>query len=326
MRADLETSSQTNPLVSVVIPAYNAANTIMRAVESVWMQDYTPIEIIVVDDASTDETSQIVDGLSGTGVHLIHSNSRKGPSGARNAAIYRANGRYIAFLDADDAWLPNKISLQVKVMEDNPRFSLVTCDTMMLSPAGQLLKRSHDTRPPDSGAEAWKTLLAYNFIPTPTVLARRKDLIELGGFDPKLPVGEDLDMWIRLAMKGEVGVIHQILVHVYDRPESLMKSCINGELEVVLPMIEGYLQRFKERLSSNLIQSIRGQRYFEVGCNMVYAGTYMGSLPLFWRSLGLGYRPIKSLINLLRAPLMALLTPVVNMTWKKRNTAESLSA
>lgn len=279
----------------------------MRALGSVWNQDYDPIEIIVVDDASTDKTRQIVDGLNGKGVQLISFNLRKGASEARNAAIYHSSGQYVAFLDADDAWLPNKISQQVKMMEENPQISLVSCDLFMISSSGERKVRSHAVRPPVAGAEAWRTLLAYCFTITSSILVRRIDLIQLGGFNPKLPVGEDLDLWIRLAIKGEVGVIDDVLVYKYDRPRSLMKSCKNGEVEFVLPMIENHLRQLKHRLSEKEIRTIRGKRYFEVGCNLLYEGAYRNSVPLFWRSLVLGYRPIQSLICLLRALLMSLL-------------------
>lgn len=307
MPIDHNLSSRANPLVSAVIPAFNSHDTILRALQSVWDQDYAPIEVIVIDDASSDDTREIVSAHSPRGVQLIALPSRKGASIARNTGISHARGRYIAFLDADDAWLPTKISKQVRLIECNRRTSLVTCNALRISSDGVHSKRNHDMWPPTSGVHAWKTLLTYNYIPTPSVLARREDLAEAGGFDPNFPVGEDLDLWIRLAIKGEVGVIDDVLVWIHDRPGSLMKSRRNGEVEVVLPMIENHLRQLKHRLSEEDIRSIRARRYFDVGCNLFCEGTYLDSLPLFWRSALLGYRRMKSLSNLPRAFIMACL-------------------
>jgi hypothetical protein len=87
----------------------------------------------------------------------------------------------VAFLDADSVWLPKKLSLQVRMMERNSDATLVTCDSFLVGPRGAVVSRSHERHPPDSGSDAWVTLLAHNFIPTATVLARRTLLIVAGG-------------------------------------------------------------------------------------------------------------------------------------------------
>ena len=190
-----------NRLVSVIIPAYNASRTIVRALESVLGQEYEPLEVLIVDDASTDGTGEIVRRFTDRRVRLIKLDTNRGAAGARNVGIHAAQGEYIAFLDADDIWLPSKLSCQTRVMEQDEQITLVTSDSLWLSHSGELLRRDHERDAPASGPEAWKMLLAYTFITTPTVLARRRDLVDLGGFSGDLPVGEDQDLWIRLLRK-----------------------------------------------------------------------------------------------------------------------------
>src|SRR3954452_7696310 len=104
------------PLVTVIIPAYNAAATVARAVDSVLAQTYRPIEVIVVDDCSKDATSEIVAAYRDERIRLLHLPHNQGVSGALNEGLSIARGEYIAFLDADDEWLPTKLAKQVPVL------------------------------------------------------------------------------------------------------------------------------------------------------------------------------------------------------------------
>jgi glycosyltransferase involved in cell wall biosynthesis len=282
------------PLVSVIIPAYNASRTIGRALASVWRQNYHPIEIIVVDDASTDTTRDVVEALPPSAVRLVVHPANQGAGAARNTGLREAVGEYVAFLDADDEWRPGKLARQIAVIERNPRCRLVSCDTLIVLVSGQTI-RAHTVCPPSVGPQAWKALLVRNFIPTPTVLARRSDLLALNGFDPRLAIGEDFDMWIRLALTGEVEVIPDVLVNVYFRPSSLMRTHLRGELDFVLPMIQHHVETLSQRLDGKERRRILGGHYFEIGYRLYQQGLHRLALPLFWRSLLLGFRVAKSL-------------------------------
>jgi glycosyltransferase involved in cell wall biosynthesis len=286
-------ATATTPLVSVVIPAYNAADTIMRALRSVWTQDYPALQVIVVNDGSTDDTSTVLRSLARRDVELIDVSPRRGAAAARNLGIARARGKYVAFLDADDEWLPGKTSRQVHMMESDQRIGLGTCDAFNVR--GAAVERLYTMRQPTSGPDAWKTLLAYNFIMTPTVIARRRDVLEIGGFDPALPVGEDLDLWIRLASRSWVGVVEEALIRRHDRSGSLMKSY--PELTFVLPMIDRYLLTLGPRLTSKEVRLIRARRYFELGSNLLGERQYGLSFPFFLRSAWFGFRRGRSLLG-----------------------------
>src|SRR5437868_11083365 len=115
------------PLVSIVIPAYNAAATIRRAVDSALAQTYHPIEVIVIDDCSQDATSEIMSTYADERIRFLRLPYNHGAGGALNPGIAIAKGEYIAFLDADDEWLPEKLAIQIPVLERNPRATMVNC-------------------------------------------------------------------------------------------------------------------------------------------------------------------------------------------------------
>jgi len=294
-------------LVSVVIPSYNAAKTITRAIRSALEQDYEPLEVIVADDCSTDSTQDVVRNIRDHRVNLVPSSANRGAAGARNRGIRRATGNYVAFLDADDLWHPSKISTQVRMIEDNPKTTLVTCDCVFFDGSGNPRGTFYQRRPPVAGANAWRVLLAYNFVQTSTVLVRKNDLEELGGFSEVLPTGEDQDLWIRLAARGEVEIVAKTLVHVFDQPGSLAKRYQRREGDLLMSIIGTQLREHGHLLTVEQIRSAWGQRLFDIAANSYHNGLYGYSAPLFWRSACLGFRPVKSLINVARAAILGML-------------------
>ena len=289
--------------VSVILPAFNAAETLTRAVDSVLMQKIDSIEIIIIDDGSTDATCAVAQRLAHNHpfIRVIRLARNNGVSAARNAGIRASRGEFLAFLDADDAWLEGQLSKPLAALRHDPAITLVSCNSAFVSETGQFLKEGHINRPPMQGDQAWKTLLIYNFLPTPTVLTCRNLVLELGGFDEHMPVGEDLDLWIRLALKGKIFVLKEILIKYYDSTGSLMKRHAAQSQSIVLPMLEHHLQQQKHRLSVQEIRNIRGQRSFQTGCNLFFAGEFWISIPVFLDAFRLGTRPIKSLSYIPRA-------------------------
>jgi glycosyltransferase involved in cell wall biosynthesis len=290
-----------------VIPSYNAARTIGRAIHSVLQQDYERFEVIVSDDGSSDSTEEVVKGIGDPRVTFQAVERNGGASAARNRGIRSANGTYVAFLDADDLWLPSKISLQVHLMEANTKAGMATCDCLFCDGSGNPRGSFYRRRTPAAGENAWRVLLAYNFIQTSTVLARRTDLEELGGFSEALPTGEDQDLWIRLASRGEVVIASGTLVHVYDEPGSLAKRYREQEWTVLLSIVAAQLVQQQHRLAVEEVRSAWGQRLFDVAANLYHNKRYGRSAPLFWRSARLGHRPIKSVINVTRAVVNGIL-------------------
>lgn len=292
--------------VSVIIPAYNAAATIGRALDSVRAQTGVGAEVLVIDDASADNTLEVVDQLirPGENIRLIRMPKNGGASAARNAGIREARGRYLAFLDADDIWLPGKLLKQVAAIEADPDITLVTCNSQMTSVAGVPLKEGHVNRPPVAGRDAWKTLLVYNFLPTPTILTHTSLVRELGGFDEELAVGEDLDLWIKLAVRGKIAVLPDILINYYDMNNSLMKRHSAQAGDIVVPMLERHMHEQDGKLTRGEVRTMRGNRSFRMACDLFFSNRFMPSIPLFLQAAMCGIRPVKSVSYLPRALLM----------------------
>ena len=155
-----------NPLVSVVVPAYNAERTITRAIQSALHQDYQLVEVIVADDCSTDATREVVRQLQDPRIAFLPSSVNCGAASTRNRGIRHATGTYVAFLDADDEWLPGKLSRQVHLMEQHPNACVATCDCLFFDGSGLPKETFFQQRIPCDGENAWQALLAYNFVQT----------------------------------------------------------------------------------------------------------------------------------------------------------------
>jgi glycosyltransferase involved in cell wall biosynthesis len=198
------------PLVSVIIPTYNRAHLITEAVESVLAQTYQNFELIVVDDGSTDNTGQVLRSF-GSKIQLISQNNL-GVAEARNIGIKTARGVYIAFLDADDLWLPDKLSSQIGFLDQNPNIEIVYCDVYLADERGRIFSciHAHHTD------HIFPYLLQKNIVvgSASSVMLRRTCFEKTGLFDPMLDALEDWDMWLRLAACFRFGLVPRPLVEI----------------------------------------------------------------------------------------------------------------
>jgi glycosyltransferase involved in cell wall biosynthesis len=288
------------PPVTVVIPAYNAKRTIGRALASVWKQNYPDMEVIVIDDGSSDGTGAAIHETRRGNLRLIRLEENRGECGAMNAGIQQAQTDYIAFLDADDEWLDDKLLTQIPILESHPEMSFIACGGESVNTEGRVFQTFGLEAPPYSPHEFWRALLIKSYIAKPTVVARRAKLLEVGGFDETLKISGDQDMWIRLALAGEVGFVPRVLVRVHDTPDSLTKRHGAREDEVLLPMIREHLSRLTSRLSRREIRQILGQRYAATGRNL-YRGRPSRGAALIFQGMLLGNRPLQNLIYLIWA-------------------------
>ena len=282
-----------NPLISVLIPAYNAERTIDRALRSIVIQNYTPLEIIVVNDASQDATRELAAAFAHPDLRILDMPRNSGASAAMNAGLHVANGEFVAFLDADDEWLPGKLQKQVELIAAHPEMSFVSCGGLFISPAGEVTSEFGMDLPAKSD-DAWRTLLAATHIAKPCVVARRTKLAEVGDFNERLAVAEDQDMWIRLAVAGELGVVREPLVKAHDTPNSLTKKYAKRAAEFTLPMVHHHLERLRDRLSKREIRAILGERYTTLGRNLYTAGEYMLGIRFLVKAILHGHRPAEN--------------------------------
>jgi glycosyltransferase involved in cell wall biosynthesis len=204
----------TSPIASVCICVYNRERYIRSCIESVLAQEFSAYEVVIVDDASTDDTANILASFSHhPGIRIITRNETSGlPAVARNQACRAARGKYLAFLDSDDYWLPGKLDKQVAFMEAHPECGMSHTFCRLEESDGRQLYIRRETDMP-RGSDLFRTLLRGNFITTSTVMMRRDLFEQLGGFaeGPDYRMGEDRHLYLRLARMAEIGFVDEVL-------------------------------------------------------------------------------------------------------------------
>jgi glycosyltransferase involved in cell wall biosynthesis len=210
-------SIESSPLVSVVIPTYNRANLVVETVESVIAQTYPNVEIVVVDDGSTDDTVDTLGPYRGR-VKLVRQ-PNAGRSVARNTGMHHTSGKYIVFLDSDDLLLPESLAVRVTFLEAHPEVDLVYGDGFALEESGRLFELgSHIRRfPPTNHDEFVHEFCKTNFFPPLLALVRRSTLVDRESFDPEIVGLEDWDLWLRMLFRGASFAYLDEKVAVYRR-------------------------------------------------------------------------------------------------------------
>lgn len=195
------------PRVSVIIPTYNRADLVQQALASVKAQTYRDFEIVVVDDGGTDGTFEAL--ASDREIRVLRHAGRRGVSAARNTGIHAARGEWLAFLDSDDLWLPDKLARQIFWLEGQPE--LLICQT-----GETWVRRGVRVNKPLShrqvGGKIFLPSLRRCMISPSAVVLHRRLLSDHGGFDETLPAAEDYDLWLRLTWRYAVGLVDEPLV------------------------------------------------------------------------------------------------------------------
>jgi len=251
-----------NPKVSVVIPTYNSAQFIVETLESVFAQTYEDYEIIVVDDGSTDNTREVLKPYMSRIRYIYKENG--GASSARNLGIKSAEGEYIAFLDSDDLWMPEKLEKQMEYFQTNPDCGLVYSDCIRIDSDGVYLPQS-DVYSKVSGYIFLKLLEGF-VLPTSTVIAKVECFGIAGYFDENLERCEDYDLWLRIARFFTVGYTEGPLVKYRVRSHwstQIIDKSHEGALVVLTRAVERFGDEIpdKEELLKNRVSDI----YFNWG-------------------------------------------------------------
>lgn len=191
----------TSPLVSVIIPVYNGERYLADTLRSVLAQDYRPMEVLVIDDGSTDRSGEIARGFAEVRCLQQHN---QGAAIARNVGIEHARGDLLAFLDADDSWMPNKLSLQVRYLLDHPETTFVL--------ARQRIVLDEGVEKPSWLKEELLTNDSIGYLPS-TLLTRKSIFAQIGMFDPRAVPSEDAEWFFRAKDAGvPMGVVQEVLL------------------------------------------------------------------------------------------------------------------
>ncbi|HXG51616.1 MAG TPA: glycosyltransferase family A protein [candidate division Zixibacteria bacterium] len=195
-----------DPLVSVVIPTYNRWPMVREAVESVLAQSFRDFELIVVDDGSTDGTAERLASVRGV---TVLRRSRGGPAAARNAGVARSRGKYVAFLDSDDLWLPRKLELQTAYLEAAPEREICQSEEIWLRCGVRVNPKARHRKP---SGDIFRRSLDLCLVSPSAVMMTRELFDRMGGFDESFPVCEDYELWLRIGARYPVWLLEEPLV------------------------------------------------------------------------------------------------------------------
>jgi len=270
--------------VSVIIPAFNAARYIRSSLMSVLEQDYKNVEIIVVDDGSTDSTREIVQEF-GKVKYLRQLN--RGQGAARNAGIAVARGDFFAFLDADDLWLPTKLRYQMELFDSQPHLGLVYSDAVSFDQETGKDLWCFSQRCRFYDGDALKPLILGDFIPTLTVVIRRAVWETVGGFDEtdKLRSREDWDLWLRIASRYPIGFVKAPLAkYRIHSNNSSTRLDPKRAYESRLSTVENALARDPSKLRTLRRKAISNVQ-LSAGKMILQCGSNVGARPMLLQAL-----------------------------------------
>lgn len=253
------------PKVSVIIPTFNNAASIARAVDSVLRQDFADFEVIVVDDGSTDDTKKVLGPYSNRIKYFFQQNS--GVCAARNRGIREAKGEYTAFLDADDVWIPDdKLSLQIKILDERKNAGIVYSKMIVVDEDG----RGNGLCPAQDAGNSFQEMLTKGaHYPTSTVMTRKACFERCGYFDETLSTIEDFDMWLRIARDFEVIEIKDRLLGYYYRSSLPTRKdpliVYEAQIKVCRKILGSYqdipVKQMRDKLAGYLYHA--GRLYFD---------------------------------------------------------------
>jgi glycosyltransferase involved in cell wall biosynthesis len=203
-----------NCKVSVVIPTFNRAHTLTRAIESVLKQTFKNFDLWIVDDCSTDDTFEIVSRYTkeNSNIHYRRLKMNKGVSHARNIGSFESEGEWLGFLDSDDEWFPDKLQKQVDFMEGNKSISLIHGEEIWIRNGRRVNPKIKYKK---FGGNIFENCLALCLIGPSTTLIKRELYQEMEGFNEDFPVCEDYDLWLRITSLYPVGFIEAPLINKY---------------------------------------------------------------------------------------------------------------
>jgi glycosyltransferase involved in cell wall biosynthesis len=236
------------PLVSVILPVYNREALIARAVESVLAQTWRPLELLVVDDGSTDGTRAVLETF-GDRITVLEQR-HGGAYAARNLALRHAHGQLVAFIDSDDVWLPDKLSRQVPLLQ-RPEVGLVFGDALHVP---ERKRTCFQVSPPARGRTADRFAFA-NFVPTITVLARRSCLEDAGGFSEENEISCDYLMWFRIALRHELDYVDDVVAEYTVHPGGISYD-LGRAIASRMSLFSNELQRTDDPVRRALLQRL----------------------------------------------------------------------
>lgn len=301
-------SDPQHPLVSVVIPAWNAADTLPSTLETVFAQTWPSVQVVVVDDGSTDGTADV---LASYGEQITWESiaNSGGPSRPRNRGVALSEGAFIAFFDSDDLMEPDKLARAMAVLGKHPEVGLVCSEFRSINPAGQILQDEYlqgyrrfrgqlsPTELPKTGllesTAAFQELLRANFVGTSSVVCRHEALAAAGPFDESMKNADDIDMWLRMAAAGTGFAFIDQALHAYRITPGGVTARGAARIPAIIAGLEKQIPHCRREEDRAFIRSRVRELHLERGWLLRESGDTAGSIASYREGLAIrwGWRP-----------------------------------
>jgi glycosyltransferase involved in cell wall biosynthesis len=247
----------TCPHVSIALATYNMAPFLDQAITSVLQQTYPHFTLHVIDDGSTDQTADVVHRFRDEPRVRYTRQTNQGQASAKNCAIRQAKGEYIALLDADDTWEPEKLSKQVPILRDNPAIGIVYTNFRYMDADGRLL--GSPQRRYYSGRISGR-LLVDNFVNSATCLVRRECFERLGYFDESYPMAIDYDLWLRFSTEYEFHFLDEVLYNYRIWPGQMSHNH-RRRFECAMDIMRKFLERYPHVVNASTVREAWAHTY-----------------------------------------------------------------
>jgi glycosyltransferase involved in cell wall biosynthesis len=275
------------PLVSVIIPSYNRAHIIGKAIQSVLNQTYSKLELIVVDDCSRDNTENVVKSFQDGRVIFLRHEKNKGACAARNAGINAARSEYIAFQDSDNEWLPEKLEKQMAAFSSaSPSIGVVYTSFWLIDNGLRTLFPSPLVKLTEGNIH--HALLETNFVDTSTAIVRKECFEKVGMFE-NLPRLQEWILWLKISKHYHFKHVNEPLVNSYVQPDSISHN-VNAVIVARKYILEKYFREISKK------PKLLSQHYFEIGTILCLNGQIEEGRNYFFKALRIN--PINTKLQL----------------------------
>jgi glycosyltransferase involved in cell wall biosynthesis len=289
------------PSVSVIMATYNGQEYLAQAIESALRQTYPSLELVIVDDCSSDESARVVERyLSDGRISFVRNARNVGVAASRNRALTLATGELITFLDQDDVWLPHKLEIQVAAIKAHPEVGLMHADYARIDPEGVLLpayqalpaERFDNPAAPVDVRDVFPEIFISNNIQPLTSMIPRKVIDAVGFFEADLPGVDDYELWLRIALRYPVGQVQTILGYWRKHPGQQSNKG-HKMLTIRIKALDLILKRFPEARDrvprEAFVKRMHGMCSSAANYTMYYLHDYSTARNLFARAVK--YRP-----------------------------------
>lgn len=271
-------------LISVIIPTHNRLPFLKRAVDSVINQTFKNIEIIIVDDGSTDGTEKLYQATEDRRIRYVRIDKPRGGNFARNIGVENSRGDLIAFLDDDDEWLPNKLERQLFLFSMNASVGLVYTGIEVINVPN---RSSYHIKPRLKG-DLSKAILTYNYIGTTSSVMLRKNVFnDAGCFDIDMPQLQDYDLWIRICQICKIDFVSESLIKYYVHSNGTQVTSSISKNQSAIEIIDRKYEKLFEKLSDREKRMRFCQRYNAMGKRLLNNGDRAKSREYFFQSFRL---------------------------------------